>query len=287
MSTVALAAAIMTGLGLSFAIVLAVAFKFLHVPEDPRIAHVEELLPGSNCGACGKPGCRAFAEQVVAGAALPGLCTVTGVEGVQAIADYLGVDAGSTEKRVARLHCAGGAAHARGIAAYEGLRSCAAAALVGAGGKACSWGCLGLADCQVACSFDAIHMNDEGLPVVDIHKCTACGDCVRACPRDLFVIEPFSLKLVVQCRVPLKGDQATALCSVACDGCARCELDAAPGLIHMENNLPVVAPHREGDAGPKATYRCPTGAIQWVEGRQFEAEDAVERPSRRPHALFG
>ncbi|MCU7859211.1 MAG: Fe-S cluster protein, partial [Candidatus Thiodiazotropha sp. (ex Lucinoma kastoroae)] len=47
----------MTGIGLLFAIILAVAYRFLKVQEDPRIEATEDLLPGSNCGACGQPGC--------------------------------------------------------------------------------------------------------------------------------------------------------------------------------------------------------------------------------------
>jgi electron transport complex protein RnfB len=42
----------------------------------PRIAEVEEMLPKSNCGACGTAGCRNFAEQVVAGDIIPAKCTV-------------------------------------------------------------------------------------------------------------------------------------------------------------------------------------------------------------------
>ncbi|MCA9672925.1 MAG: 4Fe-4S binding protein [Myxococcales bacterium] len=269
LGNVAIAAGIMGGLGLLFGVVLAVASRFLHVEEDPRIDIVEELLPGSNCGACGEAGCRALAEKVALGDAAPSKCTVAAAAAIEAIADALGVDAGAQEKRVARLHCAGGRAQATQIAEYEGYEGCRAAALVGGGGKGCSWGCLGLADCEVACTFDAIVMNDNGLPVVLVDKCTACGDCVDACPRDLFEILPLSHSLIVQCKVPLASEAATALCSVACDACGRCAQDAAPGLIVMKDNLPVVDYAAGGPAAPEATFRCPTGAIRWVEGAQF------------------
>ncbi len=91
---------------------------------------------------------------------------------------------------MARLACAGGTNVARNRARYEGLESCRAAALVAGGGKGCFWGCLGLADCAVVCDFDAIRMDAHELPVVDEAKCTACGDCVEACPKDLFSIHP-------------------------------------------------------------------------------------------------
>ncbi len=269
MTTTLLAIAIMTGLGVFFGIGLAIAHRFLRVEEDPRLEMLEEMLPGSNCGACGEPGCRGFAEGLIEGRLNPSGCTVAAPADIESIAAFLGVDPGRQEKRVARLHCAGGMSSARQIAEYEGYGTCRAAHLVGGGGKGCVWGCLGLADCMVVCDFDAIRMNDERLPVVDIDKCTACEDCVKACPRDLFDIMPVAHQLVVQCKALLEGDEALAVCQVACDGCGKCAQDAAPGLIRMESTLPVVDYSAGGPASPDATRRCPTGAIQWVDKNQF------------------
>lgn len=264
--------AILGGLALLFGTVLGVAHHLLKVEEDPRLESVEEMLPGTNCGACGAPGCAAFAGELVSGARQPSGCTVASPDAVGLIADLLGVDPGQATKRVARLECAGGAAQAVRIAAYDGLQTCAAADLVGSGGKSCSWGCLGLSDCEVSCGFDAIRMNRNLLPVVDPDKCTACGDCVDACPRDLFVIRPLEQALVVQCRVPLANEEAIALCLVACDACGRCAQDAPAGLIEMRNNLAVVD-YESSLRGPEAVRRCPTGAIAWVPGAQFGGGD--------------
>ena len=85
MGTVAIAAAIMTGLGLLFSSLLATASRYLRVEEDPRLDPVEEMLPGTNCGACGEPGCRAFAEALVRGSHPPSQCTVSGPEGIEKI----------------------------------------------------------------------------------------------------------------------------------------------------------------------------------------------------------
>lgn len=274
MNSLLLAPAIMAGIGLFFGAVLAIAQRFLKVDEDPRIEATNDLLPGTNCGACGQPGCLPFAEKLVTGEVDPGQCTVSTDDSIEQIAEFLQVDAGRQEKLVSRLHCAGGAAQAHQIAEYRGFEGCRAAAVVSGGGKGCSWGCLGLGDCEVACTFDAIHMNANGLPQVDTEKCRACPDCVAACPRDLFELLPITQNLLVQCSIPLAGEAATQLCSVACDACGRCAADAAPGLIRMENTLPVIDYSAGGPAKPDATYRCPTRSIVWLETEQFQDQES-------------
>lgn len=226
-------------------------------------------LPGNNCGACGFPGCRGFAEELVAGRTAPATCTVMNADQRQEVAEYLGVEVGTATQRVARLLCAGGTDVALQQAEYRGLQTCSAAASIASGGKACRWGCIGLADCAQACTFGAIWMNDVGLPVVIPERCTACGDCVEACPKDLFAIMPLEQRLLVQCRNLLEGDDAVAVCQVACNGCGRCAADGGPGLIAMANGLAIIDYSKNELATPQATVRCPTGAIVWVEGAQF------------------
>ncbi len=268
------APAIMAGIGLFFGAVLAVAQRFLKVDEDPRIEATNEMLPGTNCGACGQPGCLPFAEKLVSGDVDPGQCTVSTDDAIESIAEFLDVDAGRQEKLVARLRCGGGGLQAHQIAEYRGFEGCRAAAVVSGGGKGCAWGCLGLGDCEVACTFDAIHMNANGLPQVDTDKCRACPDCVAACPRDLFELVPIRQNLFVQCNIPLAGQAATQLCSVACDACGKCVADAAPGLIRMENNLPVIDYSAGGPARPEATFRCATHSIVWLDKEQFQEQEA-------------
>jgi len=252
-------------LGLVLAGILAFANRKLWVFEDPRIDEVEELLPASNCGACGTAGCRPFAELLVKGEIEPAKCTVSSPDAIGAIADYLGVDAGEAVKRVARLACAGGEHVARMQAHYVGLESCRAAALIGGGPKSCAWGCLGFADCERACDFDAITMDAHRLPVVDTDLCTACGDCVEACPKELFSLQPVNHRLWVACRNLLHGDEAEALCEVACTGCEKCARDAAPGLIEIRDNLARIDYRLNALASPDAIQRCPTGAIVWLD----------------------
>ncbi len=260
---VLIAIALMAGLTIVLASFVVVANRWLAVVEDPRIGTVEQMLPHTNCGACGYPGCQAFAEALVRGDVRPGKCSVGTPADHARIASYLGVDVGAEEARVARLACAGGANVARNRAHYEGLQSCAAAALVAGGGKGCFWGCLGLADCQLACDFDAIEMDPHRLPVVEEDRCTGCGDCVRACPKDLFSLHPVSHRLWVACSSLAHGDEVLEECEVGCTGCGRCAMDA-PGQIDMQNDLPVID-YGKGPLSAIATERCPTGAIVWID----------------------
>ncbi len=266
---------ILGGVGLVFGVFIAVANKRLWVWEDPRIDIVAQMLPNANCGACGLPGCRAFAEQAVAGKVAPAQCTVSGEAAREQIAGFLGVDAGEAVKNVARLLCGGGSDVAVYQAEYRGLATCAAAAAVAGGAKGCTWGCLGLADCEHVCDFDAIHMSETGLPVVDIDKCTACGDCVEACPKLLFELRPVNAGLLVQCRNLMGGDDVLEQCKVACTACGKCVQDAAAGLISVTSGVAVVNYDKITLAEPRAVERCPTGAIVWLSGAQFARSPAM------------
>ncbi|MFA6565521.1 MAG: RnfABCDGE type electron transport complex subunit B [Candidatus Paceibacterota bacterium] len=234
----------------------------LRVEEDPRIDEVNNRLPQANCGACGKAGCRGFAEAVVMGELDPGKCTVSSPEVKSGIAEYLGVTVEEHEKMTARLACAGGTNVARNKADFSGIDTCRNAARSG-GGKGCSWGCLGLGDCARACDFGAITMNEYGLPVVDSAKCTACKECVIACPKKLFSIVPEALPLWVACKNLQMGQPAKEECKVACTGCGNCVTDAPKGLIKIVDGLAVIDYESGLPLTEKPTKQCPTGAIVW------------------------
>ncbi len=283
--TVPLATLFMLGLGGTLALLLAIANKKLHVEEDPRIDIVEELLPNTNCGACGSPGCRPFAEDLIANIKNPGMCTVGDEESLATIANFLGAEMEVQEKRVARLACAGGTHIAHIRAHYEGMESCRAAALVSGGGKGCTWGCLGMADCEVVCEFDAISMNEYGLPIVDEEICTACGDCVEVCPKDLFEIHPQNHQLFIACKNLEKGDEAEAECDVICTACERCVQDSPESLIVMQDNLAVIDYDKNDLASRVAIERCPTGAIVWFDrkgGHYSVGKDAKKIIRKEP-----
>jgi len=259
----------MSALGLTLSAVLSLANRRLYVFEDPEIDTVAQMLPGTNCGACGEPGCRAFAQALIKHSKAPNQCTVSSELQATSIADYLGVGLADVEKQVARLACAGGRHVARQLTHYTEEASCRSAALVAGGGKSCSWGCLGLGDCASHCEFGAISMNEFSLPVVDVDRCTACGDCVEVCPKDLFELVPLSRHLWVACKNLLADEAASAECEVACTGCGLCAADA-PGLITIVQNLARVDPALIARENPVAIERCPTGAIVWLEKSKIQ-----------------
>ena len=285
LSNLAYAGAFMAGLGVALALMLAFANRKLYVFEDPRIGEVEELLPKSNCGACGQAGCRDFAEKVVGGKIIPAQCTVSSPQQRQGIADLLGIAAGTVDKKVARLACGGGHHVAFLRARYEGLKTCRAAAVVSGGGKECAWGCLGLADCANVCTFGAIVLDAHGLPVVDSEKCTACNDCVEVCPKGLFSLEKLSHRLWVACRNQADGDTAEASCEVACTACGKCVADAPPKLMHLSGNLAVINYGLNDRAARQAIERCPTGAIVWFESPDRAVKGAAARKILRNDPL--
>ncbi len=271
-------------LTLTLAGLIAFANKKLYVFEDPRIDQVEDMLPHANCGACGFPGCRPFAEALVSGHVLPGKCSVSSDEGRSAIAHFLGVALGAEEKRVARLACNGGMNVAISQAYYTGISSCQAATLISGGGKACSWGCLGYGDCEVVCDFDAITMNEFGIPVVDEKKCTACGDCVEACPKGLFSLHPISHRLWVACKSQEAGDEVLDVCDVGCTACGKCAMDAEDNTITMVKNLPIINYLKKHNT-QIPIQRCPTGAIVWLDDKEGlikgkEAKKIIRKGSR-------
>lgn len=285
LSGLAMAGGFMAALGVLLAIVLALASRKLYVFEDPRIGEVEELLPKSNCGACGQAGCRAFAEAVVGGTVVPAQCTVSSSEQRDQIAGLLGVEAGAIDRQVARVACAGGDHVAFLRARYAGHRSCRAAAAVAGGGKECAWGCLGLGDCSIACTFDAIRMDRHGLPVVDADRCTTCNDCVDVCPKALFSLEPINRRLWVACANHADPDTAAAACEVACTACGKCVADATPDLIRLDRNLATVDSRRNDAADRAAIERCASGTIVWFENPNRPVKGAAARKILRTEAL--
>ena len=224
-------------MGLLFALILGFAAKAFAVEEDERIPQITESLPGANCGGCGYPGCGGLAAAIVEGKAPVNACPVGGADCAAKIAAIMGVDAGSTERQVARVHCNGGC-NAKDKFNYEGLADCRAAMRAG-GNKVCANACLGMGSCVKVCPFDAIHIVD-GTAVVDEEKCTACQKCIAECPKGVISLKPAKNPVVVECSSKEKAPDVVKACSVGCIGCKQCEKACPFDAIHVENNVAII-----------------------------------------------
>lgn len=252
-------------LGALAATVLFFVARRFKVYEDPRIDLVEAALPAANCGGCGFAGCRNFAEALVKSETGEGLfCPVGGNEVMQKVAAILGREAVTQEARVAVLLCNGTCEFRPRTNKYDGAPSCTIASALYSGETGCTYGCLGLGDCVEVCDFDALHMDPVTcLPVVDSEKCTACGACVKACPRNLFELRKRwkgNKQIYVACRNEDKGGVAKKNCSVACIGCSKCFKVCPYDAIVMNNNLAFIDSDK-CRLCRKCVTECPTGSI--------------------------
>lgn len=240
MNIVLISTLAMGGLGFFFAVILAITNKKLFVKEDPRIEKVLEELPGANCGACGNASCHDLAQKIVNGKAEPHDCPVGSKDVAENIARIMGVQSKAVVRKVAIVHCGATGAVRRSRAIYVGGETCTVANIAG-GSLACEYGCLGYGDCVQACLFEALEMVN-GLPVVDMVKCTGCGQCVTACPRNIISLEKYDQEkfpstVIIACNNPDKGAVVRKICEVGCIGCALCERNCGDGSFTMDGML--------------------------------------------------
>lgn len=224
------------GMGVLLGALLGWADKLFAVEVDERVARVRENVAGANCGACGYPGCDAFAEAVVKGEAPVTGCTPGGVKSAEALAEIMGTTGGDFKPMIARVRCQGGDGISADRFAYEGLKSCRHAAGLAGGPKMCPSACYGLGDCERVCQFDAISFVN-GLCVIDPEKCTACGMCVAECPNSLIKLLPQAATVTVRCRNTQAAKAANSVCEFACIACKRCEKACEFDAIHVNNAL--------------------------------------------------
>ncbi len=265
MSILLTAVAMLGTLGAGSAAILFLVGQRFKVEEDPRVEEVQEALPTANCGGCGFPGCAAFAVACVKAETLEGLnCPVGGQETMDRVASILGQTAPVTAKKIAVVRCEGTCDNRPRLNLYDGVSNCTIAAALYGGDTGCSWGCLGLGDCVESCAFDAIHINPATLlPEVVEDKCTACGACVKACPKDIIELRkqgPKSRRIYVSCVNKDKGAVAKKACAVACIGCGKCEKECKFDAITIENNLAFIIDDK-CRLCRKCAPVCPTNSI--------------------------
>jgi ferredoxin len=156
------------------------------------------------------------------------------------LAEAMGVAVKDQEELVAFVACRAGRKTAKMKYAYAGVENCQAANLLFGGDKLCDYGCIGLGSCVRVCPFDAVHITEEGLAVVDAVKCRACQKCVKACPRKLISMVPKGQTVLVACRNLDKGRKAKEVCAIACIACRLCEKNCPVKAITMVDNLAVI-----------------------------------------------
>ena len=268
------AVALMAGAGVLLGAVIGAVARIFRIEGDSRVDLVTELLPGANCGGCGKAGCHDFAKSVVAGENPPGKCPVSTREQVSAIALALGVEVGDVVPMKAVVRCSGNLFTSDRVAFYSGIHKCSSAMLVGGGPKVCRYGCLGMGDCARKCPFGAIEIINN-LAVVHEELCVGCGSCAAVCPRGVIAIVPAASHVHVYCNSPEKGAQKRKLCRSACLGCGKCvrkdgekfELNAGVAKVKYDaKDLPT--PELVAEVG------CPTKALATVEQHYLAAKEA-------------
>jgi len=228
---------------IAFILGLALGFfkEFFAVEEDPVKIQIRAALPGANCGACGFPGCDAYASSVAKGEAGINSCSVGG----QAVAEKIaGLVGGSADVRpmVAMLVCRGTHEAALLKGEYIGVKSCRAAKISTGSIKRCTWGCQGFGDCTMVCKFGAITLGEDGLPRIDSERCTGCRACANECPQHIIWVIPRDLKgSRPQCsNLNVNKAMVARNCKSGCIKCELCVKNCPEQCIRMANGIPVV-----------------------------------------------
>lgn len=229
--------AILSILGFALAIVLGYSADKFKVEKNPLIDELLVVLPGVNCGACGYAGCENYAVNIANSGAPLTLCAVGGPPVATKIGDIMGVQVSTADVMVAYVKCNGDCNKSKDKYEYHGLMDCvSASALPGGGAKSCSYGCLGLGTCVKVCDFDAIVIKN-GIAVIDENKCTSCGACIKACPKNIIESVPINSRVRVACNSYDTARDAMQNCEVGCIACKKCENTCQFDAIHVNNNL--------------------------------------------------
>ncbi len=237
---------ILSAIGLVSGILIFIVNRALPKESESlkKAQKVEACLPGYNCGACGYPGCFAYAQAVAKDKSLitknPCTTVIQNEKMRSELEEVLDIkiDASAMNKK-AVVRCYGVTTP---LGDYNGINTCKAANNLLGGFKRCPYGCLGLGDCAKVCPQDAIEVDKaRNVAVIDPDKCTGCGLCVNECPKNIISLVPADATIVYRCSYePVKNIPGRERCDEGCIHCRKCfkscEYDAI--IWNNEKNIP-------------------------------------------------
>jgi electron transport complex protein RnfB len=159
-----------SSLALIFGLILGYSSLRFHVEEDPMAEKISELLPQSQCGQCGFPGCTPYAEAIAGGSAEINLCPPGGEATMISIAQLLGVEPVSMG--------ADGEEEALPSTAFVREEEC-----------------IGCTMCLKACPVDAIIGSTRQMHTIIAAECTGCEACIEPCPVDCIEMQPVAIDI--------------------------------------------------------------------------------------------
>lgn len=163
MSLVLIAIITLAVLSLIFGAILGFAAVRFRVEGNPIVDQINDLLPQTQCGQCGYPGCRPYAEAIAGGDKI-NKCPPGGEATIQSLADLLGVEPEPLD-------------------AVEGEKPVQVAFIR-------EDECIGCTKCIQACPVDAILGAARQMHTVIVSECTGCDLCVEPCPVDCIEMRP-------------------------------------------------------------------------------------------------
>lgn len=158
---------VMAGIAVVLGALLGFASIRFKVKGDPLVDKIDAILPQTQCGQCGFPGCRPYAEAIAKGEADINRCPPGGEEGVKKLADLLGIEPKSLDE-------AHGTPKPKSVAFID------------------EQVCIGCTLCIQACPVDAISGAAKQLHTVVASECTGCELCVAPCPVDCISMVPIA-----------------------------------------------------------------------------------------------
>lgn len=163
--TILFAIGAMAALALVFGALLGFASVRFKVEADPLVEQVDALLPQTQCGQCGHPGCRPYAEAIANNGEAINKCPPGGEATIKKLADLMGVEPLPLD----------GAQQQQEVKTVAYIREPE---------------CIGCTKCIQACPVDAIVGASKQMHTVISDACTGCDLCVEPCPVDCIEMRP-------------------------------------------------------------------------------------------------